>query len=100
MGLQSCRFLPVRRWLSPANMSRWQLHTWDICFTSRRYVTPDLRRFHLHAADFMSAFFPAYLDCTTRLWASTYPLTPVVGFLAAGVLLVACSIVMTARRDI
>jgi ABC-2 type transport system permease protein len=61
---------------------------------------PSLRHFHLHAADFMSGLFPHYLDRTTMLWTNTYALTPIVGFCAAALLLIAVGGLVTSRQDL
>jgi ABC-2 type transport system permease protein len=61
---------------------------------------PTLQHFHLHAADFMSGLFPHYLDRTTMLWTGTYALTPIVGFCAIAVLLIAVGNLVTTRQDL
>jgi len=61
---------------------------------------PSLSRFHLHVADFMSGFFPHYLDRTTMLWTGSYALGPIAGFCGAGLILIAVSGLMTSRQDL
>jgi hypothetical protein len=61
---------------------------------------PKLSRFHLHVADFMSGVFPHYLDRATMLWTGTYALTPIVGFCAIAVLLIAVGNLVTTRQDL
>ena len=61
---------------------------------------PSLARYHLHAADFMSGVFPHYLDRSTMLWTGNYAFTPIVGFIAAGFLLIAVGSLITSRQDL
>jgi ABC-2 type transport system permease protein len=61
---------------------------------------PRLGRYHLHVADFMSGVFPRYLDRTTMLWTSSYALSPIIGFLAAALLLIAVGGLVTSRQDL
>ena len=61
---------------------------------------PILGRYHLHVADFMSGVFPRYLDRSTMLWTSSYALTPIVGFLAAALLLIAVGGLVTSRQSL
>jgi ABC-2 type transport system permease protein len=56
-------------------------------------------KYNLHVADFMSGQFPGQLDRSTMLWGNTYPLTPIIGFFIAGVILVAVSTFVTTRQD-
>jgi hypothetical protein len=59
-----------------------------------------LRRLHLHVADFMSGTDPGDLDPKTMLWSGTYPMTWVVGFLSAALVLIGVSTVITTRQDL
>jgi hypothetical protein len=61
---------------------------------------PRLSRFHLHAADFMSGLFPHYLDRTTMLWTNTYALLPIAAFLAAAMILLLLSGMVTLKQDL
>lgn len=61
---------------------------------------PSLGRYHLHVADFMSGDFPRYLDRDTMLWTSSYALSPIIGFLAAALLLIAVGSLVTSRQDL
>lgn len=61
---------------------------------------PSLARYHLHVADFMSGIFPRYLDRATMLWTGNYALDPIIGFFAAGVLLIATGSLITSRQDL
>lgn len=61
---------------------------------------PRLRRFHLHAADFMSGLFPHYLDRATMLWTGTYAFLPIAGFLIAGLALFVLSGIVTLQQDL
>ncbi len=61
---------------------------------------PRLGAYHLHVADFMSGIFPHYLDRTTMLWTGSYAVTPIAGFLATALLLVAASGLIASRQDL
>jgi len=61
---------------------------------------PSLSRFHLHVADFMSGLSPHYLDRSTMLWTSSYAITPIVGFLAAAIILLAVGGFATTKQEL
>jgi ABC-type transport system involved in multi-copper enzyme maturation permease subunit len=61
---------------------------------------PTFSRFHLHVADFMSGFFPHYLDRSTMLWMSGYALAPIAGFWGAGLILIAVGGLVTSHQDL
>jgi ABC-2 type transport system permease protein len=61
---------------------------------------PSLRRFHLHAADFMSGLSPHYMDHTTMLWTNSYSLFPIAGFLAAAMTLFVLGGIVTMKQDL
>jgi len=61
---------------------------------------PTFSRFHLHVADFMSGFFPHYLDRSTMLWTSSYALSPIACFLGASLLLIAMGGLVTSGQDL
>jgi ABC-2 type transport system permease protein len=61
---------------------------------------PRLSAYHMHVADFMSGFHPGYLNRTTMLWNAHYPVLPLFGFLAAGMLFVAVATFVTTRQDL
>jgi len=61
---------------------------------------PRLQPFHLHVADFMSGLSPHYLDRSTMLWTSSYAITPIAGFLAAALALLAISGFVTTKQNL
>ena len=61
---------------------------------------PALRHVPLHVADFMSGMFPGYLDRGTMLWAGSYALLPIAGFVAAGVALFLVSSLVVRGQDL
>jgi ABC-2 type transport system permease protein len=61
---------------------------------------PWMSPYHLHVADFMSGFGSGALDRATMLWGNRYPVTQMVGFFAAGVVLIVASGFITTRQDL
>ncbi len=61
---------------------------------------PQVAKYHMHVADFMSGRAPGQLDPHTVMWMGVYPLTPVAGFFAAGLLMVAIATAVTLRQDL
>ncbi|MCU1226450.1 MAG: hypothetical protein JWQ42_4543 [Edaphobacter sp.] len=61
---------------------------------------PLLGSYHLHVADFMSGLVPGYLNRSTLLWAGTYPLSWVLGFLSVAIMLIALSTFITTKQDL
>lgn len=60
---------------------------------------PAFSHSHLHVADFMSGFFPHYLDRTSMLWAH-YALLPIAGFLTAAMMLLVFGGIVTVNQDL
>ena len=48
----------------------------------------------------MSGLFPNYLDRSAMLWAGTYALLPIAGFLAPAMTLLVVSGVITTKQDL
>jgi ABC-type transport system involved in multi-copper enzyme maturation permease subunit len=61
---------------------------------------PRLSQYHLHIADFMSGLSPGYVNRSTMLWNGTYPITPLVGFGVAGIVIIALGVFATTRQDL
>ncbi|WP_263416724.1 hypothetical protein [Terriglobus albidus] len=61
---------------------------------------PSLSPFHLHVADFMGGLSPHYLDRGTMLWTGSYAITPIAGFFAAAVTLLAVSGFATTKQEL
>jgi hypothetical protein len=61
---------------------------------------PRLAGLHLHVADFMSGNAPHQLDPHTALWTGIYPITPLLGFFAAGLVMIAVATFITSRQDL
>ena len=72
--------------------------TYIFYLAASRY--PKLQPYHLHVADFMSGMLPSYLDRSTMLWGSSYALTPIAGFFAAAIALLAIGATVTQRQDL